>query len=105
MAEHRWAVVPDWIIDKHLNTMDASTLKVYLYLSRWANRNGRVWRSQKRMAEDCGMSTRSIIRALSNLESIEAITCPNRGARGTRETNRYYLGTVGRGKVGDTSVT
>jgi hypothetical protein len=107
--DQRWSVMPASILDKHLKDMDASALKVYMYLSRWSNGDGEVWHSQATIAERCGISTRSVVRAIAYLREIGALQIPRKGRAGVG-TNKYDLGTIGRrrgGKAaqGDTHVT
>lgn len=99
-ARHeRWSVMPVSILDAHLKEMDASTLKVYLYLTRWANGDGVMWHGQARIAEGCGISVRTVIRALGYLKSIGALTLEKQGGI-NRGTNHYNVGTVGRKRNG-----
>lgn len=98
----RWAVMPAWMVDERLMALDGSTIKVYLYLSRWANKDGQLWHSQERMAAACGLSKRTVVRAMKTLEDMHAIVCTKRGTT----TNLYSLGTIGRRPGGeDTHVT
>lgn len=106
----RWSVMPASILDKHLKTLDASALKVYLYLARWSNRDGEVWHKQATIAEACGISTRTVVRAVATLTEIGALVIAKKGGV-NQGPNRYDLGTVGRKRggrpasTGDTHVT
>lgn len=95
----RYSVMPASILDNHLKEMDASALKVYLYLARWANADGAMWHGQDKIAAGCGISVRSVIRAMTYLKSIGAVTLEKQGGI-NRGPNRYNVGTVGRKRNG-----
>ena len=99
MEKLRWAVVPAWLIDEYLPKMDASTIKVYLYLARWAGKDGKLWHSHERIAKGCGISKSSVIRSIATLESMGAIAKIVRSKPGKRVSNLYSLGTIGRDQV------
>lgn len=103
MTQERWAVMPAWIIDNHLASLDASAMKVYLYLSRWSNRDGVTWHSQQRIADACGVTQRTVVRALKKLVDMGAVQVTEQNNAGRRSTNRYMLDTIGR-KPGGTKL-
>lgn len=103
MTQERWAVMPAWIIDNHLASLDASAMKVYLYLSRWSNRDGVAWHSQQRIADACGVAPRTVVRALKKLVDMGAVQVNEQNNAGRRSTNRYTLDTIGR-KPGGTKL-
>lgn len=88
----RWAVMPAWMIDNHLAEMDGSMVKVYLYLSRWANKEGTLWHSQEKIATACGISRRTVITAVQKLVAMGALKSSKR----TKTSCIYSLGTIGR---------
>lgn len=71
-----------------------ATLKgVLVAVACYANDDGFAWPSQARLARDCGVSTRSVIRALAALERADLLEVRRRPPRadGKRETNLLRL--------------
>lgn len=78
--------VPEWLLDS-----DASDkgIRLYATLSRYGNGTGQIFPGIPELAERMGCSEDSIMRAIKELENVEALTV-KRG-RGRGHSNRYHL--------------
>ena len=83
-----FAVIPVWLLRSESVSLHAKV--VFLHLSSRVGREGVCWPSQRRLAEESGMSERQVRRALIELSSLGAVQIEvERHATGRR--NRYRL--------------
>lgn len=88
MSGKGFTMIPNWFIDAFLSDFrGSSTALVYLVLARFSNANRESWPSQETIARKCGISDRSVRKALKQLEANELLQCCNRG----KSTSVYRL--------------
>lgn len=64
---------------------------VLAWLCYHANARGECWPSVGTLAEECGMSTRSVIRAIASLTDAGLVTSKKRFAHSIQRSNLYKL--------------
>jgi len=64
---------------------------VYLYLCRRANADGKSIPSYQTIADDCGLSRRTAIRAIKELETIGLLVITKRKRENNSNTSNLYL--------------
>jgi DNA-binding transcriptional ArsR family regulator len=84
-----YAMVPIWVLKA---TKEATAVHLYAVLSRYANRERRAWPKHERLADDLGVSERSLRRALKVLRDVGAIVSrPRRRPDGVVDGTEYLL--------------
>lgn len=101
-----FAIVPLWILEALLEEPgDARAVQIFVMLHRWTNHDRTCFPSQGRIAEELGITTATVRRALQTLETIGAIEIIPRLVPGTSErtSNLYRLMYGGPRNIGRTS--
>ena len=95
MADRRsdvgpFAIIPEWVV---ASGVSQTALLVYFWLARHASdEDGTAWPSRQRLAELAGVSTRTVTRAIAELEAAGALTVTARyTATGGQTSNRYVV--------------
>lgn len=88
MPNPGFAVIPNWLLRSENVSPHAKML--YLHLSSRVDEHGVCWPSQRRLADESGMSERQVQRALSELKNFGIVRVEvEKHATGRR--NRYHL--------------
>jgi DNA-binding MarR family transcriptional regulator len=88
-AEIRFAIIPEWVLDSGIT---GTAIHLYCVLARYANDDGHCHPSQKRIASRMGCSPNTVVRAMKELEGIEAVVItPQFGPDGSPAANDYLL--------------
>ena len=83
-----FAVTPIWLLRS--KSLSPHATLIYLHLSSRVDREGVCWPSQKRLAEESGISERQVQRAVSELKLLGVLEVTVE-AHATGRRNRYRL--------------
>lgn len=87
--EEPWAKIPHWVV-MHPD-LDASAIRVYAVLSKYANRARNAYPGIRKIAEGCHCAKSTVQRSLDALEAVGAIVV-TRTFHGKRpQVNLYHL--------------
>lgn len=78
------AYLPNWLLQRQ--DISSNAKLVYARLAQFANQDGVAWPSQDTLAQECGISVRSIKSAIKELRDINLIESIQRGLR---RSNQY----------------
>lgn len=77
------AFIPEWLMS--LKNLSASDKLVWAYLAKCAGQKGFCWPEQKKIAERCGMSERTVVTSIGKLSELNFIKVTK--ATGTERWN------------------
>jgi DNA-binding Lrp family transcriptional regulator len=86
-------MIPHWLLDE-AKGISNTAIVLYLMLRKYADwKTGECYPGRKRLAEQMGISVRSVGRALKELETIGAIKITHRRYKDKKEndTNLYFI--------------
>jgi hypothetical protein len=89
-AEPKFAIVPEWLLYADVGD---SSVRLYAVLARHADKDGRSHPSRGRLAELMRCSTKTIDRAMRELEELGAVEVQRRFVNGSPTTNLFHLRT------------
>ncbi len=90
VEEHRFAVVPEWVIGAELCD---GAFRLYVLLLRYGNSSGTRMPSRATLAERLHRSKDSVDRALRELVSQQVVRVQHRRSGSVNLTNRYHVRT------------
>lgn len=84
-----WAAIPNWVVRE--KGLSAAAKLVFVVLSSHIGRSGTWWISHKRIAEESGLSRRTVQRALDDLRDAGLVDWEARVVNNERQENAYHL--------------
>jgi hypothetical protein len=88
---HRFAMVPEWIIDAEIGDC---AFRLYAVLLRYGHSSGQRMPSRSTLARRLRKSVDTVDRALKELVSVGAVVVERRARDGLHLTNNYHLRTT-----------
>lgn len=98
-----FAIVPLWVMDRLIETGNPEALRLYVQLHRWtAGADHSCYPSRQKIADACGVTTKTIDRYVDALRTIGALDVQARwDAEGDRTSNCYTLRVTPPGHAGE----
>jgi biotin operon repressor len=87
VSQKGFTIIPNYVLNTDTISAHAKLVYTMLLSYAWGDKNA-SYPGQERLAKDCGISTRTVVRAIQELESNRFLTVARRG-RGL--TNLYVL--------------
>ncbi len=88
---HKKFLAYNYIFDVLANKLKPNGITVYLCLIRHANKDNQCYLSFKLIAEQCGMSRRTVIRTIDNLVNLDLIKVQKRKSDNGGDISNLYI--------------